>query len=254
MRVIVTLTTIPPRKFSVIETIKSIKQNSVQPDAIYVNLPKYLPRFPDQSYDPLLKQKLSELGVFVNDCEDMGTLTKSIPTLEYEKDDDTLFIILDDDGIYSTNFLKGLIDGYEEFKCVVGYSGIAYPDFVKNIYGRVGYLLFQTHGDDAHILETSFGICVKRNWLSHIHKPFPHNGIHDDYILARLFDEIGVRKKVLNYRWIGRNGDDWSSIVKFINQDDNAISYGIPSIVKFYNKHKETMEYVKENLNIKSNV
>lgn len=250
MRVIVTLTTIPSRKFSILETIKSIQKNTLKPDAIYVNLPNHLPRFPGQTYNPILKEKLEQLGVIVNECEDMGTLTKSIPTLQMETDPDTLFIIIDDDGVYSNRFIEGLIKGYNEFNCTVGYSGIAYPDYVKNIYGRVGYLLFQKHGDRAHILETSFGIAVKREWLSYITKPFPHNGIYDDYIISLLLDHLNINKCVLHYDWIGRNGDDWSSIVTFINQDENAISYGKPSIEKFYDKMNETYEYVKKNVHL----
>jgi hypothetical protein len=244
MRVIVTLTTIPPRGLSILETIKSIQQNTVKSDAIYVNLPVHVPRFPNQKYHEDLVPLLKDLGVIVNRCEDMGTLTKSIPTLKYETDKDTLFIVVDDDGIYSERFIEGLVKGYKEFNSVVGYSGIAYPDYVKNNFGRVGYLLFQKHGDYAHILETSFGIAIKREWLSHIVKPFPHNGIYDDYILALLFDRINVKKRVINYNWIGRKGDEWSSIVNFINQDENAISFGKSSIEKFYDKRIETCEYV----------
>ena len=248
MRVIVTLTTIPPRGLSILETIKSIKLNTVKPDAIYVNLPRNVPRFPEMSYHPKLREKLTDLGVVVNPCEDMGTLTKSIPTLKHETNSDTLFIVVDDDGIYSERFIEGLVKGYNEFNCVVGYSGIAYPDFVKDIYGRVGYLLFQKHGDYAHILETSFGIAIKREWLSHIIEPFPHNGIYDDYIIAILFDRLNVKKRVINYDWIGRSGDDWSKIVKFINQDEHAISFGKSSIEKFYEKRLETLEYVNKNV------
>ena len=244
MRIVVTLTTIPPRGLSIVDTIKSINRNTVKPNAIYVNLPTHVPRFPNETYHYELKSKLIELGVIINECEDMGTLTKSIPTLKYETDPDTLFIVIDDDGIYSERFIEGLVKGYREFNCVVGYSGIAYPDYVMNRCGKVGYLLFQTHGDNTHILETSFGIAIKREWLSHIVKPFPYNGIYDDYILALLFDKLKVNKKVLNYDWIGRKGDDWSSVVRFINQDENAISYGKPSIEKFYDRRYETHEYV----------
>ena len=45
MRVVVTLTTIPTREESLIKTIKSIQDGTVKPDAIYVNLPEWYPRF-----------------------------------------------------------------------------------------------------------------------------------------------------------------------------------------------------------------
>lgn len=244
MRIIVTLTTIPPRGLTIIETIKSIQKNTLKPDAIYVNLPKHLPRFPGQVYSPNLIEQLNNLGVIVNECEDMGTLTKSVPTLKYETDPDTLFIVIDDDGVYSENFLKGLVNGYDEFNCVVGYSGIAYPDYVKMHYGRVGYLLIQGHGRETHILETSFGIAFKRDWIKQLYGvSFPHEqNIYDDYILALMFDKMKISKKVLR----GRVGDDWSSIVTFINQDENAISYGKSSIEKFYDGMDATREYVNK--------
>ena len=248
MRIIVTLTTIPPRGLSVLETIKSINKGNVKPDAIYVNLPTFLPRFPDQKYPHNLEPKLKELGVIVNHCKDVGTLTKSVPTLQYEKDPDTLFIVIDDDGIYSENFVKGIVQGYNEFQCVVGYSGIAYPDYVKNLYGKVGYLLFQNHGQETHILETSFGIAFKRDWIKSLYdRDFPYNkDVYDDYVLALLFDKLKISKKVINYGWIGRKGDDWASIVNFINQDENAISYGKPSIQKYYDAMSDTRDYVNQ--------
>lgn len=247
MRVIVTLTTIPARKLTILETINSIKRNKVQPDAIYVNLPKFLPRFPNQTYIPELRDRLTSMGVIINECDDIGTLTKSVPTLEYETDPDTLFIVIDDDGIYSENFIEGIIKGYNEFECVVGYSGIAYPDYVKNVYGRVGYVLFQNHGQETHILETSFGIAFKRDWIKKLdNREFPHNkDVYDDYILALLFDQMKISKRVINHEFIGRKGDDWSSIVHFINQDENAISYGKSSIQKFYDGMADTRKYVK---------
>lgn len=244
MRKIVTLTTIPPRGLSVLETIKSIKQNTIKPDAIYVNLPNYLPRFQDQTFDPSLKSSLEDLGVIVNECEDFKTLTKFLPTLKNETEDDTLFIVIDDDGVYSPRFIEGLINGYKEFNCAVGYSGIAYPDYVIEKYGRIGYLLFQEHGQESHIMEASFGVAFKRGWISNLNIQPPN--LYDDFIIGLYLDEIGIKKRVINYDYIGRRGDDWSSIVNFINQDENAISYGKSSIEKYYDAIHETKDYIKK--------
>lgn len=251
MRIIITTSTIPPRGLSVIETFKSIKLNTIKPDAIYLNLPKYVPRFPEQTYHPELVSKCIELGVIINECEDMGTLTMSIPTLKMENDPDTLFIVINDDGIYGKFFIEGLLKGYEEFKCVVGYSGIAYPDVAKIYMGHVGYILFQNHGSNTHILESSFGIAFKRDWIKYLlNKPYPHGkGIYDDYVYGLLFDFIGISKRVVNLEYIGRNGDNWESIVKFINQDENAISSGTTSIEKLYSGREETLRYISSLFN-----
>ena len=57
MRVVVTTSTIPTREEAVVEMIHSIKTGTYIPDEIYVNLPKWYPRFRRAS-DPNLKQKL----------------------------------------------------------------------------------------------------------------------------------------------------------------------------------------------------
>ena len=74
MRVIVTLTTIPTREKSVIQTIHSLQSGTLIPDAIYVNLPEWYQRW-SCAPDPNLEQKLENLGVIVNNCKDYGSLT-----------------------------------------------------------------------------------------------------------------------------------------------------------------------------------
>jgi len=110
VRVVVTTTTIPTRENSVQKMIQSLKSGTLQPDAIYVNLPDWYPRFkcgPDSNLEP----KLVSMGVTVNKCKDYGVLTKLLPTLELEKDPETLLVILDDDMIYQPRFLEGLVKG-----------------------------------------------------------------------------------------------------------------------------------------------
>ena len=161
VRVVVTTTTIPTRENSVQKMIQSLKSGTVQPDAIYVNLPDWYPRFkcgPDSNLEP----KLVSMGVTVNKCKDYGVLTKLLPTLELEKDPETLLVILDDDMIYQPRFLEGLVKGYHEFKCPVGYSGLAYPETTMRMWGRIAYCLFQGHGQETEMLECAFGMLIPR--------------------------------------------------------------------------------------------
>jgi hypothetical protein len=218
MRVVVTLTTIPTREDSIIKTIKSIQSGSYVPDAIYVNLPKWYPRFNCEP-DPNLGSKLENIGVHVNFCEDYGVLTKLLPILDIEKDPNTLIVIIDDDMIYQPRFLEGLVKGHEEFKCPVGYSGIAYPETAMKIWGKLGYALFQGHGVPTEMLECAFGFLVSRGDIEGFPKIEPMTStsekyiyLSDDYLYTKYLEHKGIQKKVVCYPWAGRRGDDWSTI------------------------------------------
>lgn len=222
-RVVVTLSTIPSREASIVQTIESIKSGTTRVDAIYVNLPKWYPRFACLP-DPTLESRLILAGAIVTRCDDYGALTKVIPTMAIEKDPQTLIIVIDDDMIYSPCFVAGLLQGYREFKCPVGYSGILYPERSKELNGgKLRYYLVTTHGALTDILEGSSGFLFRRDDLSmvEIFKPMPvETGADisiyksDDYVYGRILDCMKIQKRVVNYPWIGRKGDDWSLIRK----------------------------------------
>jgi hypothetical protein len=216
--VVVTLTTIPTREESLIKTIQSIQSGTYIPDAIYVNIPEWYPRF-NCSPDTNLGLKLKNMGVHVNSCKDYGVLTKLIPTMELEKDPETLIVIIDDDMIYQPRMLEGLVKGHEEFKCPVGYSGIAYPETVMKLWGHLGYCLFQGHGVKTEMLECAFGFLVSRGDMEGFPKIEPMTStsekyiyLSDDYLYTKYLEHKGITKKVVCYPWAGRRGDDWSTI------------------------------------------
>ena len=218
MRVVVTTSTIPTREEAVVEMIHSIKTGTYIPDEIYVNLPKWYPRF-RRSPDPNLKQKLESLGVKVSECDDYGVLTKSLPILDVETDPETLIIIIDDDMIYQPRVIEGLVKAYEEFKCPVGYSGLAYPETVLRMFGKFGYRLFQGHGAHAEMMECAFGYAFPRKAMDGFWKfpPMKEDSerwvyLSDDYLYSKHFERMGLPKRVACYPWAGRVGDDWSTI------------------------------------------
>ena len=233
MRVVVTLTTIPSRENSVIETIKSIKANTYQPDDIYVNLPDWYPKF-KKSPSQTFINKLKSLDVKVNMCKDYGTLTKLYPILNIEND---IAIIIDDDACYSENFIQGLINGYNEFKCAVGYSGIAYPENVLKECGRLGYRISWGHGKEADMLECAFGFLVplKQLRVKPTIEPMNENldslYFSDDYVWSRLLDI----KRVVKYDHIGRVGDNWSSIRQEVEgSQTHSLSRDGNNLLNFY--------------------
>ena len=277
-RIVITLTTIPSREESIIKTIQSLLENTVKPEIIYVNMRKYIARL-NSEFSPDFREKFTKLSdrIKINESEDYGSLTKIIPIIKAERDPETFVITVDDDIIYNENFIYGLLCGFLEFNqkpgasapgasapgapgaVVCGYSGIAYPDTSIRYYqNRIGYILNQTHGQPTEILESGFGLIMKKKWLDQ----FPLVPIEtkniideqkylymcDDYILSLYFDKIGIVKKVINYEWIGRKVDDWSSICKFIEESSNnndSLSKKSSSIQNYYNGMHVIKDFLK---------
>jgi hypothetical protein len=218
MRIVVSLTTIPTREKDVIKAIKSIREGTVVPNVIYVNVPEWYPRFRSCPEVGLI-QKITEAGGYVITCKDYGSLTKLVPILKIEKDPATLIVVIDDDMIYGPRLIEGLVKGHDEFKCPVGYSGIAYPETAIKHLGRVGFLLAQGHGVRTEILECAFGVLFPRWALDGfpVPEPFTEDSdpamyLSDDYVFSKFFDSKLIQKKVVCYSWIGRKGDDWTTI------------------------------------------
>lgn len=259
MKIVVSLTTIPSRENSVLKTIESLKNNTVKPDIIYVNLREYLVRL-NQKFSDNFESKLIHIGARVNKSKDYGSLTKIIPMIEAEKDPETIIITADDDIIYNERYIEGLLKGFIEFeeKCVVGYSGIAYPDAATKILGKPGYICFQNHGDYTHILESGFGTILKRKWLDRL--PIipeetkdceKHLYTCDDYYMSLYYDYIGICKRIVKYPWIGRTRDDWSSFCTFIEESSNnqdSLSNKSSSIQNYYNAMKTIKDFLNKNM------
>eukprot|EP00797_Seminavis_robusta_P012008 Sro191_g082250.2 (479) ;mRNA; r:49976-51412 len=107
-RVVVSLTTTPPRIKGILPVLLSLKRQSRVPDEIYFNVPQYSKRFNQEYVVPKALQKLSWLTLNM-DCEDYGPATKLIPTLEKETDPDTLIINVDDEYIYPPDLVESLL-------------------------------------------------------------------------------------------------------------------------------------------------
>lgn len=242
MRVVVTLTSIPSREENVVKSVESIQNGTVKPDCIYVNLAKYYPKFKCGLSEKLV-EKLTSMGVKVNVTDDYGTLTDIIPIYKAEKD--SLVVIVTDNFVYSTYFLEYLLKGYKEFGCAVGYSGIAYPERVLQIYGRLVYMVNQNHGEQTDILETSMGFLIPMKQLNIkdeiILKPmdkFEPIYFSNDYIWSRLLD----KKVFIKYDEIGRVGDDFTKIASPVEtQPLHSLSREGNNLINFYNSRNHDL-------------
>lgn len=98
-KILVTLTSIPPRLINLPQVIDKIFNQSIYCDKIYLNIPhtykNNVIKIPQVLNEYLLLNDHHK-RVFINRCYDYGPITKLIPTLDFENGDDFLFIVDDD--------------------------------------------------------------------------------------------------------------------------------------------------------------
>lgn len=98
-RVVLSFTTMPDRISKIAVMLKSVLDQSVRVDAIYIAVPYFSKRLGVEYVIPKFLQDIPRLNILR--CEDLGPVTKSIPTMLKEKGDaDTKIIVLDDDQVY----------------------------------------------------------------------------------------------------------------------------------------------------------
>lgn len=108
MRVVVSLTTIPSRLGKIRPILVSLMNQTLVPDAIYLNLPEVFARTGERYLVP--KDVVNLPFVTINRVDrDYGPITKLLPTLSKETDPETCIVIVDDDTQYSPQFLRQLV-------------------------------------------------------------------------------------------------------------------------------------------------
>jgi hypothetical protein len=109
VKVVVSFTTLPHHLDKLRETIGSLVAQSLNPDAIYINVPEGKNKRTGEQYEvPKYLMVMDIDKVTVNRCEEYGPLTKLFPTLLHERDPDTIIITVDDDKIYPAELIRTL--------------------------------------------------------------------------------------------------------------------------------------------------
>lgn len=108
-RIVISVTTSPKRLATLKEPLESLINQQLSPDVIQINLP-YVFKRTGEVYEHLemldiLKHRL----IKINRCEDTGPSTKLLPTIQSEKNGNTLIIVVDDDTIYPPELVKRIV-------------------------------------------------------------------------------------------------------------------------------------------------
>lgn len=123
--IIISLSTIPSRIELIDPTLNSLLDQTVRPEKIYLNVPKFSIR-ENRAYvipDRLKNHPIIEV---VEVDKDWGPATKMIPTLLREADRDTPILVLDDDYVYTKNLVETYVKSMEEIDhavlCLKGWN------------------------------------------------------------------------------------------------------------------------------------
>jgi hypothetical protein len=198
-RIVVSLSTIPSRIQNINKVIDSILQSDIQPDLIYLNIPK----ISKKENKPYFTQGNLHPKVFVNIVEeDYGPITKLYPTLLKETDDDTIIICVDDDKEYDKKLIPYLVNYSHKYPdsciCVSGWN------YFNLLFVVVPYLNIRPVGK-IDILQCYLGVLYKRKFFKNLHNLTELMSLKmcfttDDIIISKFLEKekidiIAVRKK-----------------------------------------------------------
>lgn len=148
-RVVVSLTTIPPRLPKLEPVLQALVDQPVV-NVVYLNLP-YKCAKTGTKYDPLPPFLSTMKKLKVQRCEDYGPLTKLLPTLAAEQDPTTVIIVCDDDMLYdgrrwATELVEavepGTVASYDTWKDKTAFPmGWSNDDEMTILMGYKGFAL-----------------------------------------------------------------------------------------------------------------
>ena len=130
--VIITLTTIPPRFHQTAKNIEHTLKNLKLTDSDYklvLNCPRVYQRFKENESGRKALKRLTRYKKFIfnEDCEDLGPITKIIPTLQLVTNQPSILIICDDEKYHIDAFKKMIRQQNTNFSTVYSYWVYNYP-------------------------------------------------------------------------------------------------------------------------------
>lgn len=198
MRVVVSLTTIPSRLKYLESILKVIKNQTIQPDITYLNLP-YHSKKEDVDYTLPPQQLLDKYNVQIIRCEDLGPITKLVPVLEREEDPDTIIITMDDDMEYTNDRIEQLLNTSAKLpNCAISGDGW----IVGSWYNYLTYIINPSKDLAVDIIQGCSACLYKRKFFGDASEllDYPlevkkYAFIHDDvwisgYLALRGVDRI----------------------------------------------------------------
>lgn len=240
MRIVISLTTTAKRIKSIKDVLLSILQQTCTFDVLYVNIEK-------GCSVPCFLTNLANLNkrVIINFCErDYGPITKLVPTLQVERDPDTLILICDDDQLWAKNTLEYFIEGHKKFPD----DAISMSGWCVGKFPFIFQLCLTTQDSQlVDWIEGTNGILIRRDMLD-VDELLDYSGLSPEF--ERLFFKnddhwitYHLHKRNINRRKLMGNARDFfkQTNTRHINplsgQSGFFINvFKIARTLKFYNK------------------
>lgn len=203
-RLVVSLSTLPSRVNNIKPVLKSILKNTLKPDLIYLNIPKFSMR---EKVEYKINPKNVEFDpkIIVNRIDtDYGPITKLYPVLEKETDPDTVIICIDDDIIYDKNLIQTLYDqSVQNPESCICSRGWSYINLGKTFIPVFFPLYFVKK---VKILQCFAGVLYKRSFFENIQKFKKFMNVKecfttDDIIISKFLESeaIGILSIPIKY-------------------------------------------------------
>lgn len=228
-RVVVSLSVVPKRFRYLDDILRRVVQNqTVKPDKVYVNACTKLARTGSRlsiSSGSLEVVRKHKGLVVLNRCEDLGPITKLLPTLEQETDPDTLLVVVDDDIDFPPGLVEQLVsrqqasDGRTCFGACgfhwvdppdpgeTGYSTQIVPEYedgreVDVIEGYGTYIVRRGWFDDSFFRLFRFSGLSAETFKSS--GPFKSLVMADDVVVSKYLRSKGVRLEIVSTTGLNR--------------------------------------------------
>ena len=201
-RVVFTLTTTPERLKNLRPRLLGLLEQSVRPDAVYLNLPRVCRKNGEVYHVPPRLERFFHRHrgrlVVQRDLEDYGPGTKLIPTLDVETHPETRILPVDDDVEFPRTYFEELVQKSQEHPEVAwGYHG-------RDIWQGKTMALVINVKQNVQVLETVAGVVYKRSMLPETGQEFlhlidrhPECRLCDDILWGAWLDRQGVPRKLL---------------------------------------------------------
>jgi len=193
-KIVVSLTTLPSRMDHLEKTVRSILNNTVQPDMIYINIPNFSKREQKNYEIPDSLKHIPKVTInYIKD--DFGPASKLIPTLEKETDPETIIITVDDDLNYDDSLIDHLLGCSNKFPnnviCVCGWNYIN----LRVLLLPILYPNLKYKPRKVKILQGYCGVIYKRKFFKDDitqYMPCKECFTTDDIYISRYLDNMGV--------------------------------------------------------------
>ena len=227
----VSLTTIPSRLKNLELTIKSILEQTVKPDKIFLNIPYKYKRFPGYIVDEKYLDSIKKIeNIEITRCEDFGPATKLMGSLNKIKNYDCV-IIVDDDHKYHKLMCEIFI---EEFKLT-----------------RLNYSFYLNKIFNIKMAQCADGFLVNTKYLDKIqsfYKKFVlnnNNMFYDDDLWFAIYLQLVKKTKIIKLLEIFQKKTGKNVIYENQNASDslNKTIHGPHNLI---NRRKiQKIEYIK---------